>query len=283
MISQKTSRPLRSSGALWIVLCVAVPISSAGQRSKYSQHIAGIKKSAAIDASIQQGAGRLNDITITCDGMQPLDFINVRPVAERQVIARAASLQPCHDCSVPVTGVKEGVLLPDSSLAVTANSVQFTRPSAPGEAAFLDVGIPAGSRVSLAVNGKSILNAALTSPVAYRNQGVEVGANTTSAAMARTIGGLQGQGASNEIVYDRKRRAYFVPFEKLKPLEIHKAGSATSAFFFLLIDENGAVVKATPMKEETDPGIRSAVERWRFAPYEVKGRAVKVMTLAVTN
>jgi hypothetical protein len=228
----------------------------------------GLSKKAKLDR-----ADASHSVTISLNGLRPTDYVNIRPSGKAEVEATAGAL---------AEESKSKVGLPESSLEVTADGVVFTRPQTVGEAVVLDIQLPAGARAQAALDGSVILDGALQEPVSIQGREVRPGEANFAAALVRAAMPAGFKGAA----FDRGDRwlpgsgMLFVHFSKLrvtKSVAGNTDGPQNRAA--LEIDEQGKVVKVTPLGNRHDPELESVLKQWEFAPYVVDGRPVPVATV----
>jgi hypothetical protein len=240
-----------------------------------------LKKSAAVTE--QRG----QVITIRVNGFRARDLLNLRPGNSGQITVAAGTLQGregvsagCPSCVV-AEKLKPGTPLPDVSLEVLSDSVTFTRPPSGSDLVILDVHIPGTAQVQVIVNGESVLRSSIPQPLAYRDhQWTEGRPNGSGAMMMAALQGSQA-GSSQQPVYDQTSDSYAVSDSSLRVLEspLYKDSSGRSFTVLLHIDETGRVIRAVPLADTPPAGLVETLSRWRFEPFLVGGKPVRVSTL----
>lgn len=249
-----------------------------------------LRKSAdAGQAQIDQSTPSRQTVTVRLDGLQSEDLVNIRPRKGPRVEAAAGTfrraLQP-QGTVAPIKGVEPGQPLPDSALSVTPGLLAFVRPPDLASTVFLDIQVPAGARVRVLLNGDVVLKAALLNPLSFRNKEWGLGAATTSGAIMQAVMPSSVRSVSNRPAYHGSSGTYFVPFSSLRVLERSQleVEQGQSSMAIIQIDEAGHVAAITPMTDALLPGLEGSLRKWRFAPYYLNGRPVRVSTmLVITN
>ncbi|HWQ36118.1 MAG TPA: hypothetical protein VNQ79_24995 [Blastocatellia bacterium] len=276
----------------YVILCVVLAIvgltagltlrtKAAKPQSPSQGFVPVLKRSAAITGQGEQL------ITIRVNGFQTRDLLNLRPgnsgqitVAAGTLLARGRASAGCPAC-VLTEMLKPGPPLPDSSLTVTADNITFNRPSSGGDVVILDVHLPAAVQVQVVVNGELVLKSSIPQPLAYRDhQWGEGRPNGAGAMMMAALPGKQS-GSLQQPVYDHNSGSYAVSSSSLRVLEspAFKDGSGRSFTVVLHIDESGQVIKVVPLTDMPPAGLVETLSRWRFEPFLIGGKPVRVNTL----
>ncbi|MDQ1522387.1 MAG: hypothetical protein QOE47_311 [Pyrinomonadaceae bacterium] len=217
-------------------------------------------------------------ITLRLDGLQPTDYVNLRPTGKSEIEVTAGLM--VQKSEKPQTEATEDKRLPESSLEVTTDTIAFTRPQVAG-VVVLDVELPSGSQTSAILDGEVILNAALREPISIKGREVGQGAKNTATAVLQSVlpPGLRGKSVpttATKIAYSDK---YFVPFSQLqvrKQVAVDLSSPQVRAG--VDINEQGKVVKVTPFNEDSAV-LEKALMQWEFAPFIVDGQPVAVTTV----
>lgn len=217
-------------------------------------------------------------VTLRLEGLQPTDYVNIRPTGKSEIEVTAGLMVAKPEKAD--NAASEGKRLPESSLEVTADTIAFTRPQMAG-VVVLDVELPSGSQTSAIVDGEVVLNDALREPISIKGREVGQGARNTADAVLQSIlpPALRGQSvptSASKIAYSDK---YFVPFSLLqvrKRVALESGSPLTRAS--IDIDKEGKVVKVTPFNEDSAV-LEKALMQWEFAPFNVDGQPVAVMTV----
>ncbi|MBL8152246.1 MAG: hypothetical protein JNN15_20165, partial [Blastocatellia bacterium] len=117
------------------------------------------------------------EITLQLDGLQPLDFINVRP-KERNFGVTGGVVRKGIE-----RGIQTGGNLSASCATLSTDTLTFVRPAVFQDPVFLHIEIPEGARVKIIMDGKVMLNASITDPIAFRNGEVLEGRSNAAGAM----------------------------------------------------------------------------------------------------
>ena len=183
--------------------------------------------------------------------------------------------------SMPVDTMEPGQALPDSAMEVTSSIVYFTRQASHGDIVFVDIQVPRRVQVRVQLDGKTILKASLRQPLSLRNQEWGQGAPSSSgaimqAAMPAVSGRLPSHLASRDGIY-------YVPASMLKVVNRNaiRGEAGQKVIVKVEINEAGQVVNITSLTEAPPPGLEDALRAWRFAPFEIDGRRVRVSTTLV--
>jgi len=248
-------------------------------------------------STAQQGAGRLlqksadstaitasskqsnESILIRLDGLTAGDFVNVRPGGKR-LMASAGALSK----EVRLYGntgsewIGPGKAIDDSALKVNSAGLSFRRTVADNENVFVDIEAPSGSRIRIIADGKTILRAALRSPVAYYNSEWFEGSATLSGTISRAGIALAGHGKSLRHIRDGDFRG--VSFSELQLLKKKSPRGLPGQTIMaaLQVDETGHVVDVLPVTDLT-PEAEHAFRAWQFAPYLVDGHPASFTTV----
>jgi len=76
-----------------------------------------------------------------------------------------------------------------------------------------------------------------------------------------------------------KSGKYLVPFSKLQIVKkVAVEGTPLQISARLEIDETGHVVKVNPITSTPALGLEETLKQWEFAPYQVDGHPVRVIT-----
>ncbi len=218
-------------------------------------------------------------VTLRLDGLQPADYINIRPTEKSEIEVTAGLLvQKPEKTDNAATEEKR---LPESSLEVTTDTIAFTRPQMTGDVV-LDVTLPSGSQTSAILDGEVVLNAAaLQEPVSIKGHEVTRGANDTATAVLQSVlpPALRGQSVPTGATKFAYSDGYFVPFSLLqvrKRVAVDLSSRRISAS--IDIDKEGKVIKVNPLNEDS-AFLEKALMQWEFAPFIVDGRPVAVTTV----
>lgn len=279
----------KALAALTVIIAVTGNCANNAQASQVTTQFSGklLRKSAdAGQVRVNQSTPSRQTVTIRLDGLQSEDLVNIRPRKGSLVEAAAGTfkrgLQP-QGTAAPVKGVEPGQPLPDSALSVTPGLLAFVRPPDLAGIVFLDIQVPARARVRVLLNGDVVLKAALLNPLSFRNKEWGLGASTTSGAIMQAVMPSSVRSVSNRPAYHGSTGSYFVPFSSLRVLERSQfdVEQGQSSMAIIQIDEAGHVVGVTPMTDAPTPDLESTIRKWRFAPYYLNGRAVRVSTMLV--
>jgi hypothetical protein len=222
------------------------------------------------------------DITILVNDLHSGDVLNIRPGNNEKVMVAAGSVLPSDNTS-PSLGlrIKPGPSLADSSLKVAPSIVIFNRPSHLNSVVFLDIQVPAAAKVQVVVDGDTKLKGALSRPLLLRNQEWVEGAHNAPGAMVRAA--MPHLGKSKELdrpVLDQSSGYYAVSFSSLRALEREDiAPQSRSIVMVLYIDESGRVEKTVPLTNLPTTEMEQKIKKWRFAPYLIDGRPVRVSAI----
>jgi hypothetical protein len=258
----KGNFPNALNGAL-----VRLGVSKAVSQAETAFKVEKVTKKAKIDK-----ADAAPSVTIRLNGLNPTDYVNLRPSDKPQVEASAGAL-------VPKSESKAG--LPESALNVTANEVTFTRPPSITETIVLDVELPSGTQTQAVVDGSVVLNGLLQAPLSIRGKDVRQGESTFAAALVRTRVPNEFRGSaddkSDRRLADDKLFVHISKLRVLKTVPVDTASPLNRAS--LEINEEGKVVKVTLLSKNHDPGLENALLQWEFAPYMVDGHPVPILTV----
>lgn len=247
------------------------------------QFVPLLRKNA--DTSQSQTGSAKKIITIRLAGIQPDDFINIRPRDEAKIaVAGGTLLKGDFTLDFKVAGipVKPGVPLPDSALNVSTTAVRFDRPPDSNQTVFLDIQIPSGALAEVLVDGERLLKSALKQPLSLQNKNWGYGALNTLETMVRAAGIYKDSTISgDQVAYDRSTGRYAVPSSKLEVLSKTsiRSVSGLSMVVVMEIDETGRVTKVTPLTNSADPNLERQLMKWRFAPYKVNDQPVPITTM----
>jgi len=149
-------------------------------KSAYKMH--SINKRVKLERA---AGGASPFVTLRLDGLQPTDYVNIRPTERSEIEVTAGLLVPkSKKTGDAPTDEKR---LPESSLEVTKDTIAFTRPQMEG-AVVLDVELPSGSQTSAILDGEVVLNvAALQEPLSIKGREVRQGAKDTATAVLQSI------------------------------------------------------------------------------------------------
>jgi hypothetical protein len=264
------------SGCLLVCFVMASANGQMTQRRLLQKRVTSIEASAASAAKAR--------ITIRLNGLQPADFINIRPgkqmVGSAGAIAKGTQPVPGLDAqrTFQMDALTAGDPLPDSSLEVTPDVITFTRPFS-DSTIFLDIEIPAQCSVRVVVDGKSVLRASLRRPLAFRNKEWGEGAlGIPGTAMRAALPTLGTNSAPLEPIYDRNTGSYIVPASRLsirKRVPVNGASGQTIVVV-LRIDAAGRVVKVSSLTDSAPPNLEEILSKWQFEPFIHNGVAVPV-------
>jgi hypothetical protein len=252
-----------------------------------TSHLQGklLRKSADI-AEVQvrpTNASRLR-ITIRLQGLQPTDLVNIRPTDGNRLEVSAGALVKSAGLkrsSTPVDTMEPGQALPDSAVEVTSSIVNFTRQPSHGDIVFVDIQVPHCVPVRVELDGKTILKASLRQPLSLRNKEWGQGAPSSSGAIMQAVmPAVSGRLPSHLASHDG---TYYVPASLLKVVVRNpiRGEAGQKVIVKLEINEAGQVVNITSLTEAPPPGLEDALRAWRFAPFEIDGRRVRVSTTLV--
>ncbi|HKC65260.1 MAG TPA: hypothetical protein VKB86_16585 [Pyrinomonadaceae bacterium] len=257
--------------------------SSNQQRQRnISFKVEWLKRKAVID---KKDAAALSAFTIRLSGLQAKDYVNIRP-AESSVIEATAGAIPIASAM----GSKSGETIPEFALEVTQSGITFTRPITDSPI-LLDVQVPSGTETKVLVGENVVLSASLKEgePLSLRDGQVGQGASTISEAMMQIMlpsmlpssikGKSLGRFDGNSVQSLGKSGKYLVPFSKLQIVKkVAVEGTPLEISARLEIDETGHVVKVSPIASTPAPGLEDTLKQWEFAPYQVDGHPVRVIT-----
>ncbi len=276
------SRLVLLSNLLAIVLLVSC-LAKASQNNR--QQIPLLRKSAGATQSNQLNFVK-REISIRLIGLQPSDFVNIRPKDEARVaVAGGTLLRTTHSNQSAFSTsshLKTGIPLTDSSLEVSRNIVTFNRPMVLDQIVFLDIQVPRGIPIEVFVDGESILKASLKQPLSLQNREWGQGALGVPGALTRAAGlHKEDTNTDSQIFYDRSKGRYIVPSSKLEVIKRKaiKGEQGFSAVVVLDIDETGRVTKVTSLTDAPIPNLENTLMKWRFAPYKVENQPVPVTTM----
>ncbi|MBD0327174.1 MAG: hypothetical protein ICV68_12130, partial [Pyrinomonadaceae bacterium] len=285
MMNERTTNP--AAKALLFALIVTAVTSTAFAFSKLARTVKTAQGQPEVTKADMQGKGKFkvgevskkakidkadaaHFVTISLNGLRPTDYVNLRPSDKPQVEVTAGAMV---EESTPKGG------LPESAFEVAADKVTFTRPQEVGGTVVLDIQLPAGVHVQAVADGSVILNRALQEPLSIQGQQVRPGeANFASAVLrAGMPAGLRGAPFDKGDRWLPASGLLFVHFSKLqviKSVPVNTDSPLNRAA--LEINEQGKVVKVTPLAKNSDAELESALRQWEFAPYLVDGRPTPV-------
>ncbi len=257
--------------------------ASGNQQISMSGSVPILKKSVDFSKNTESSPTGV-DLTILVNGLHSKDVVNIRPGSNEKVIVAAGSILPTDDRSqiqVQDLIIKTGTPLADSSLRVGPNVVIFNRPANFDNLVFLDIQVPAVAKIQVVVDGDTKLKGSLARPLLLRNQEWVEGAQNTPGAMVRAA--RPNFGKSKELdrpVLDQSSGYYAVSFSSLRALEREDVGSQSQNIVMVLyIDESGVVEKVVPLTGLPTTELGQKIKRWRFAPYLIDGKPVRVSTM----
>ncbi|HLL72147.1 MAG TPA: hypothetical protein VK363_11970 [Pyrinomonadaceae bacterium] len=216
-------------------------------------------------------------VALHLNGLQPTDYVNIRPTDKSEIEVTAGILELKSD-----DAAKEEKRLPESSLEVTADAVNFARPSTTVGVVVIDVGLPSGSQTSAFVDGEMVLQANLQEAASIKGRAVGRGTQNMADALIRAVmpAALQGKSANKDAIKLEYSDKYFVPFAKLQVLrKVAVDLSSPQTRAGIEINKEGKVVKVTPFNQDSAAGLEKALKQWEFAPYLVDGQPVAVTTV----
>ena len=263
-----------SIGGYWWQASDNQPAPMSGSVPVLRKSIDFPQNSASLSAGI--------DLTIFVNGLQTRDVVNIRPGGDKKVMVAAGSILPGDNAS-PTHGlmVRSGPALADSSLRLTPDAVTFNRPTRFDNVVFLDIQLPTTAKVQVVIDGDTKLKGSLARPLLLRNQEWVEGAQTAPGAMARAA--MPRLDKSKELdrpVLDQSSGYYAVSFSSLRALEREDmAPKSRSVVIVLYIDESGRVEKTVPLTSLPTTELEQKIKKWRFAPYLIDGRPVRVSAM----
>jgi hypothetical protein len=281
--------PTRAFTVLMLVSTLILSFWSraeAGQATSQSQGQL-LRKSADIaEVQVKPTSAARQRITIRLLGLQPTDLVNIRPADGNRLEVAAGALVKSAELqrsSMPVETMEPGPALPDSAMEVTPSIVTFTRQASHGNIVFVDIQVPHRVQVRVELDGKTILKASLRQPLSLRNQEWGQGASSSSGAIMQAImPPISNRLPSHPASHDG---TYYVPVSRLQILNRNpiRGEAGQRVIVKLEINEAGRVVNVIPMTDAPPSGLEDTLRAWRFAPYEINGRRVRVSTtLALT-
>jgi hypothetical protein len=167
--------------------------------------------------------------------------------------------------------------LPDETLQVTGAEVVFQRPAALSGVVFLDISVPEGVRVYLEMNGRLVLDAKVSIPLAFSEGRVQPGPRRAAETMMRVA-----FPETPDVVPLAAPGEYAVAFHRLKVRHrvMPKVAAGKTAWAILLINEEGRVVRALAFVDGQRQGqLEEQLRQWAFEPFWVNGEAVRVVTM----
>lgn len=273
---------MRAKTVLGLCLLMGIPISASMGQVVQGKLLTKRAKNMRTDSAV----AAKSTITVRLNALEPRDFVNIRPgtqlTASTGTLSKDFEAVPGLDPqrTFPVEQMKAGNPPPDSSLEVTSDAITFARPFS-ANIVFLDVQVPNHARVRVIVDGKTVLRASLTQPLAFRNQEWGEGAlGIPGTVMRAAMPELLTNSAPVEPLYDRSTGSYVVPFSRLQLTRRHpvKGERGQTALVILQIDETGRVVGVRPLTDSAPADLERTVSSWQFEPYVVNGVAVRVTT-----
>lgn len=281
--------PKRAFTALMLASTLILSFWSLAQGGQATSRSQGqlLRKSADIaEVQVKSTNAVRPRITISLQGLQPTDLVNIRPADGNRLEVAAGTLEKSaalQRTSMPVETMQSGPAPPDSAMEVTPTMVYFTRQASHGNVVFLDIQVPRRVQVRVQLDGKTILKASLRQPLSLRNQEWGQGAsNSSGAIMQAAMPPVSQRLSSHAASHDG---TYYVPVSRLQILNRNpiKGEAGQKVIVKLEIDEAGHVVNIIPLTEAPPAGLEEVLRAWRFAPYEVDGHRVRVSTtLALT-
>lgn len=261
----------------------------ARQRKTFEYRVEWIKRKVPLDKKTNEREGELS-VAIRLNGLQAVDYVNIRP-SENSVIEVTAGAIPRLSLVNVGANEKTDEPLTKSSLEVTKSEVVFTRPVSITAPVLIDVQVPSGKQVQIIADGNTLLSASLREgePLSLRGQQIGQGVLTLSEAMTQVFlppglpsvirGGSLRKSEQNVVQPLGNSDKYLVPFHKLQVVKkVAVEGSPLQIIAKLEIDETGRVVSVQPVGTSPAPGLEETLKQWQFAPYQVGGRAVRVIT-----
>lgn len=212
-------------------------------------------------------------LSIQINGVQPSDYVNIRPTEKSQIEVTAGTV-----IATDMARARPGEQLPDSALDMSDNSLTFTRPASAEGSVFLDVQVPSGLQVQVTFDGITILSALLREPVSFRGKQLGTGSANAAETIAQTLlpqGIMRDQGATRPLAEGK----LFVPFSQLRLVKKVAVGKDTLVGAILEIDGTGQVVKVKSLTGAIAADVEEKLRKWEFTPYQQDGRAVSVVTV----
>lgn len=241
-----------------------------------------LKKSAAISQTAQMAT-----LVVQLNGFEAPDLLNIRPGEPGQIVVMAGALQgrgrasaPCPACLL-AERFKPAHPLAASALQVNADTVTFNRPPSANDLVFLDVQVPPESQVQVMVNSESVLKSSISQPLAYRDQKWVEGKINAAGTMLMATSPGNTTNPAQQPVFDHTTGNYAVASSRLRVLESPSVGtiSGKAVAVILHIDESGRVTKVVPLTGNPSPQLEEALKNWRFEPFTIDGKPVRVSTL----
>ncbi len=218
-------------------------------------------------------------LEIECSNFKAGDSINIAVAREGEPALIGAFIVP-GEGSLMFPTVKP---VPLSWLEVGAGKTKVTRLSQDEKNLLVFGRVPPGTQISLSVDGKTAIAGILKNSILYRGGQIASGSERLNGAVVKAL-----HGDFQPRVVRLADNHYFVPFSLLKPLSVEptlpdiEIRTNRPFSFFLTINEDGTVVDVK-FPQNTSPDIvslvGSAVRQWRFRPYLVDGRPVRVSTV----
>jgi len=167
--------------------------------------------------------------------------------------------------------------LPEKALRVNGADVVFQRPAALSGVIFLDISVPEGVRVYLEMNGRLVLDAEVSVPLAFSEGRVQSGPRRVAETVTRVA-----FPETPDVVPLVAPGEYAVAFHRLKVRHrvTPKVAVGKMAWAILLIDEGGRVVRALAFVDgQREVQLEEQLRQWAFEPFRINGEAVRVVTL----
>jgi len=184
-----------------------------------------------------------------------------------------ASLLPALVQSLPARYAP----LPEKALRVNGADVVFQRPAALSGVIFLDISVPEGVRVYLEMNGRLVLDAEVSVPLAFSEGRVQAGPRRVAETVTRVA-----FPETPDVVPLVAPGEYAVAFHRVKVRHrvTPKVAVGKMAWAILLIDEGGRVVRALAVVDgQREVQLEEQLRQWAFEPFRINGEAVRVVTL----
>lgn len=274
-----------------VVVAAGVTLKSALAQSrdqerqkKVHYQVEWLKRKAVLDKHQDAAASQL--VTIRLNGLQATDYVNIHSTKSSVMEATAGAIP-----ALSVMASKSSESLPESSLEVTQSEITFNRPSSTDSPILLDIQIPSGTQTKIITDENLILSASLREgePLSLRGQQIGQGVSTISEAMAQIMassmlpsslkGKPLGQFNENFVRPFGNSGKYLVPFSRLQVIKkVAVEGTPLQIIARLEIDEAGHVEKVHPISSTPAPGLEETLKQWEFAPFQVDGHPVRVIT-----
>jgi hypothetical protein len=213
-------------------------------------------------------------INLRLDGITPSDLITLRSKGNDLKIA-AGSYQGKRSFDPRVMpNIRP---LPEDSLSIDGASVVFRRPTNIPSVVFLDIQVPDNAHVHLVINGRTVVDSRLNTPISLRNDMIGLGSKGVSGTLVQAM-----LPDDPEVIPPvSPDQPYGVAFSRLKVRKMVspdlKPGEVVKVV--LAIDTDGRVVSVAPLiPKEIDPELKQTLQQWEFEPFIVKGQAVRVIT-----